>query len=293
MCLLASFEKRFNPRPPCEGRHQAAQYNNQLAQFQSAPPLRGATCGVQYYWLGGWFQSAPPLRGATCQRELDTRNGGVSIRAPLARGDTGGCSRRMITQGFNPRPPCEGRLSLIRREIRTVLFQSAPPLRGATPAVCALMHTHSVSIRAPLARGDSAAHYCHQIAVVSIRAPLARGDRMSEPRIIHQRCFNPRPPCEGRLELKVRTHLLALFQSAPPLRGATVLRKWTDHNPDVSIRAPLARGDGSKLASSVRVSVSIRAPLARGDFHISPALHGRCGFNPRPPCEGRQDSKRR
>ena len=61
---------------------------------------------------------------------------GVSIRAPLARGDYGGCSRQCDNVGFNPRLSCEGRQFASCKSSRLTLFQSAPLLRGATRHRC-------------------------------------------------------------------------------------------------------------------------------------------------------------
>ena len=99
----------FNPRPSCEGRPICKILNPRDRVFQSAPLLRGATAAA----------------GEAAQRE------GVSIRAPLARGDPSGTCRPPRCNRFNPRPSCEGRRP------------SGPPAR-----------TIRVSIRAPLARGD-------------------------------------------------------------------------------------------------------------------------------------------
>ena len=56
------------------------------------------------------------------------------------------------------------------------------------------------------------------------------------------------------------------FQSAPLLRGAIPPPDEVVMVIDVSIRAPLARGDLNRKAFANLRIVSIRAPLARGDF---------------------------
>src|SRR5690606_22242846 len=55
----------------------------------------------------------------------------------------------------------------------------------------------------------------------------------------------------------------------------------------VSIRAPRARGDAVVDEIRRREIVSIRAPRARGDCVWWRMLITKCGFNPRPSCEGR------
>ena len=191
------------------------------------------------------FQSAPPLRGATSSTLKKRGNKGVSIRAPLARGDEILIDFFRACRCFNPRPPCEGRPSLDAKRMTSAMFQSAPPLRGATTHDSAVVAHRSVSIRAPLARGDS--YTARVISAVT--------------------GFNPRPPCEGRPEFVTVPRVLFVFQSAPPLRGATAALVKARQLWPVSIRAPLARGDNGRNVS--------RLPTR--------------GFNPRPPCEGRPD----
>ncbi len=83
------------------------------------------------------------------------------------------------------------------------------------------------------------------------------------------RSFNPRPSCEGRHSPALVPLVIALFQSAPLMRGATFGRAGFRATPGVSIRAPHARGDER--------------------LRKSPGL--RMSFNPRPSCEGRQGGR--
>ena len=104
-----------------------------------------------------------------------------------------------------------------------------------------------------------------------------------------------------------------MFQSTPPMQGATVLHH---HGPDVhkvSIHAPYAGSDGSKGGYKLsEYDVSIHAPYAGSDcaepdfpeafsgFQSTPPMQGatvscqplflgrRC-FNPRPLCRERHD----
>ena len=129
-----------------------------IAWFQSTPPVRGATCGahVETTHDRDPFQSTPPVRGATPAADTDTH------RVP----------------GFNPRPPCGGRLKRHVAAHANHEFQSTPPVRGAT---CRRYLCHAggnqVSIHAPRAGGD-----CVRVSV----------------HVVSPRGFNPRPPCGGR-----------------------------------------------------------------------------------------------
>ncbi len=218
---------------------------------------------------------------------------GVSIRAPLARGDWHYVALRRISHCFNPRPSCEGRSEVMGWNKPQEVFQSAPLLRGAIQRAGHALRWRAVSIRAPLARGD-------------VSVPL---------QINRRRSFNPRPSCEGRSPPNSPPMACHRFQSAPLLRGAM---KWVSENrhsvtfqsapllrgaiaqgsqsggkAEVSIRAPLARGDTTLDYYPANSTVSIRAPLARGDGTASmPRSRLRC-FNPRPSCEGRSATEHR
>ncbi len=138
-------------------------------------------------------------------------------------------------------------------------------MRGATNLTKPWPPFTRVSIRAPLARGDCSVDDLAAGLDVSIRAPLARGDAQELRWRARRHGFNPRPSCEGRRCCGVNFVPLKEFQSAPLLRGATV--EYTKYTTvfDVSIRAPLARGD-------------VKHACLRDGFQR---------FNPRPSCEGR------
>ena len=122
---------------------------------------------------------------------------------------------------------------------------------------------------------------------VSIRAPLARGDGGPPGRSRRSRRFNPRPSCEGRLHTHKDHGKLPMFQSAPLLRGATEPEAADPENESFQ-SAPLLRGATEMIADfDLLVEVSIRAPLARGDGKACPDFAPLRRFNPRPSCEGR------
>ena len=147
------------------------------------------------------FQSALPLRGATQAVAGSGVPDKISIRAPLAGSDN--CEFYNITGNpdFNPRSPYGERPVLSSSNISiSGIFQSALPLRGATPYGHTIIQHATISIRAPLAGSDL--NLCVVIAClspISIRAPLAGSDFGSD----KQHLTNSR------------------FQSALPLRGAT------------------------------------------------------------------------
>ena len=99
---------------------------------------------------------------------------------------------------------------------------------------------------------------------VSIHAPHAEGDEPSRTTALAVRCFNPRPPCGGRLAVPRRDRI---------------------HH--VSIHAPHAEGDESRQQAALDAQVSIHAPHAEGDVNDRTVATLKQRFNPRPPCGGR------
>ena len=133
-----------------------------------------------------------------------------------------------MVNSFNPRPPCGERYRAQHAISRSILFQSAPPLRGAIGA------------------HDAPDFY----RVVSIRAPLAGSDEPETQTLSEKLCFNPRPPCGERSCAPNRYRHSRKFQSAPPLRGAITSKWCKPQHIVVSIRAPLAGSDFAKKGMS-------------------------------------------
>ena len=171
----------------------------------------------------------------------------ISIRAPLAGSD--------LTVGMQTVGEAE--------------FQSALPLRGATPHNLPRNRRVYISIRAPLAGSDVRARHRHRLhGIISIRAPLAGSDCQGVGKVhtvinlfqsalplrgatvlvkfpqylLHD--FNPRSPCGERPKGCPAHAAHHGFQSALPLRGATAAQiSQSAINSDISIRAPLAGSD--------------------------------------------------
>ncbi len=173
---MAALTMAFQSAPLLRGAIEQCRRSRDDRKFQSAPLLRGAIWKNTSSGPSRWFQSAPLLRGAMNLRVGAVHVDLVSIRAPLARGDAKSQPACWMPCCFNPRPSCEGRLTFSSANGRTVEFQSAPLLRGAI-ILDGKIYIHST---------------------VSIRAPLARGDTRQHRRGQARRGFNPRPSCEGR-----------------------------------------------------------------------------------------------
>ncbi len=169
--------------------------------FQSTPPARGATWGpfsdplYSYY-----FNPRPPRGGRPKLMPLDLSSSFISIHAPREGGDRQEGRETANDFHFNPRPPRGGRRGQWRQApgvYRISIhapreggdlwrwhgpcagrqFQSTPPARGATPAVCAnSTWTPHFNPRPPRGGRPASPENLYNIAPISIHAPREGGD---------------------------------------------------------------------------------------------------------------------
>ena len=177
--------EHFNPRPPRGGRRVM---------------IQRAVSGTSY------FNPRPPRGGATRQRWTPILQASISIHAPREGGDAMRCCIGRSCPDFNPRPPRGGRLCTRKGHFRVCVFQSTPPARGATLAMCRKKCVLRISIHAPREGGDLDCPLCYH----------------------NNRNFNPRPPRGGRPLISAMFVSLRLFQSTPPARGATILSRYSN-----------------------------------------------------------------
>ena len=154
------------------------------------------------------------------------------------------------------------------------LFQSTPPVRGATELAAAAAIITTISIHAPRAGGD-----------IKVRPPIKGGYY-----------FNPRPPCGGRL---IRGYAVrrerGISIHAPRAGGDFMDAVDRGEIPEISIHAPRAGGDSCYTAGlynpahfnprppcggrpqtmggmSPAMKISIHAPRAGGDEYDAGAV---------------------
>ncbi len=172
---------------------------------------------------------------------------------------------------FNPRPPCGGRPFNFHIPPSASIFQSTPPVWGATgqPAAYDLCGG-DFNPRPPCGgRLDRIIAETEGATRISIHAPRVGGDPGQVRRHNGRRHFNPRPPCGGRQMLKLSDIFLRRFQSTPPVWGATL----------------------DTQANGVLIYISIHAPRVGGDTTRSHFKGWQKYFNPRPPCGGRLEER--
>ena len=170
-----------------------------------------------------------------------------------------------------------------------MLFQSTPPVWGATPPgrsagrcrnhfnprpPCggrlrqfpAADKLSDISIHAPRVGGDPRYDHAPGHGNISIHAPRVGGDRVRLRLVISRLSFQSTPPVWGATRLQKKGCVEQLFQSTPPVWGATLLHGGV----------------------FIVVGISIHAPRVGGDQKHHEDMPGTRNFNPRPPCGGRR-----
>ena len=238
------------PRAGGDGRR--SMQSNCKGGFQSTPPVRGATARQICEGVSRVISIHAPRAGGDCCKRMIQKKRRKFQSTPPVRGAT---MRSMLAhqaeQDFNPRPPCGGRpspyagdswaerisihapraggdpLTALTGSIR--LFQSTPPVRGATCQAHSMTPTELPFQSTPPVRG----------ATRVSKAPRARTAH-----------FNPRPPCGGRRLQRRFAAMRKRFQSTPPVRGATQRQYVADKRHTISIHAPRAGGDAYMSATA-------------------------------------------
>ena len=147
--------KLFQSTPPVRGATRMTPAVRRSAAFQSTPPMRGATGYKNVYRISGDISIHAPVRGATALT-LVVVFATIFQSTPPVWGATGPTSiLRHFYVNFNPRPPCGGRRvgpgtcavvhyisihaprvggdgTVSCQSLRRLLFQSTPPVWGAT-----------------------------------------------------------------------------------------------------------------------------------------------------------------
>ena len=144
------------------------------------------------------------------------------------------------------------------------MFQSTPPMQGATDILGVAYKLGKVSIHAPYAGSDD------KTITVRIQIPG----------------FNPRPLCRERLHLLTSAYVKIKFQSTPPMQGATMSLHLYSPVFSVSIHAPYAGSDICIPSQQKHLFVSIHAPYAGSDKFPLAVIFIPRKFQSTPPMQG-------
>ena len=191
-------------------------------KFQSTPPVWGATrpapevtraegISIHAPRVGGDpqrlqklrerrnFNPRPPCGGRPARRLAGPFPNHFNPRPPCGGRRYGRSSIRTYPPDFNPRPPCGGRLRAASSPISPRIFQSTPPVWGATGEECSPRgKLIKISIHAPRVGGDHGrAQHGHTRPAISIHAPRVGGDADPAHRSLLNKAFQSTPPVWG------------------------------------------------------------------------------------------------
>ena len=180
----------FNPRSPPKRRATTKQKLSSFSSlFQSTLPSEKESDEPQIRDLThklGFNPRSPPKRRAT-SRATDPAccQQGFNPRSPPKRRATTRAHHCTPSQQFQSTLPSEKESDIVPRSLwhrRTCFNPRSPPKRRATTSFCVTRHASTVSIHAPLRKGERrrggvtfAPDEC-----VSIHAPLRKGERQQE-----------------------------------------------------------------------------------------------------------------
>ena len=259
------------------------------------------------------FQSTHPMRGATQHVLYQHKRDAISIHAPRAGCDDNAGAGCLPMRHFNPRTPCGVRLQPCEKVLDASSFQSTHPMRGAT--VCSVhsgTNQPDISIHAPHAGCDRVPTTDTPAADVFQSTHPMRG--ATSRRLLSGQAgqFQSTHPMRGATNGFAPAGASRIFQSTHPMRGATCKSFSAACRCTISIHAPHAGCDISKLdglagllrfqsthpmrgathATLLQISnctISIHAPHAGCDFTKSAIAGCARNFNPRTPCGVRHD----
>ena len=193
----------------------------------------------------------------------------ISIRAPLAGSDNRRRCRRLRPAYFNSRSPCGERRTIFGSRASALAFQSALPLRGATrlPGPGGRRKAY-FNPRSPCGeRHPKLIRYLHIPAYFNPRSPCGERRRASRG-AWRSPDFNPRSPCGERPPDDDSDVCRVVFQSALPLRGATIRASHADPFYIFQSALPLRGATRRRAFACLCLRISIRAPLAGSDRYI-------------------------
>ena len=172
------------------------------------------------------------------------------------------------------------------------LFQSTPPVRGATRRIPLLRFPCAISIHAPRAGGDDDDNVVYGGETdISIHAPRAGGDGggIQFACIVHISIHAPRAGGDVRgLRRRLKK---AAFQSTPPVRGATISSpasvKSDTFQSTPPVRGATECGNGKKSSRRFQSTPPVRGATARMDQSGFPSI-----FQSTPPVRGATSYRR-
>ena len=144
--------------------------------------------------------------------------------------------------------------------VKSYLFQSTRPMRGATGFQHEPDLAVEISIHAPHAGRDGYSRHDAHDHEISIHAPHAGRDLVDVRGMSFAGNFNPRAPCGARRGYRTPEYNAKVFQSTRPMRGATRDLGQLGQQQRISIHAPHA---GRDMAGDMDLLFSYRFQSTR------------------------------
>ena len=147
---------KFQSTPPMQGATKQSWWNFlNMYSFNPRPLCRERPVGsLRLYREARCFNPRPLCRERLYHAEDESPETSVSIHAPYAGSDPKSLNKVRKTYGFNPRPLCRERPFTVSLSLLGLLFQSTPPMQGATIHRFYIAPGFVVSIHAPYAGSD-------------------------------------------------------------------------------------------------------------------------------------------
>ena len=231
----------------------------------------------------------------------------ISIHAPREGSDPPVRASASAPAHFNPRSPARGATSPVLAMLRSTVFQSTLPARGATcwiprtefssPLFQSTLPARGATQPCPPflggglfqstlpARGATSQNSRGPAPCRYFNPRSPRGERRQRFQLIrhwHDN-FNPRSPRGERRAATLGLATSGGFQSTLPARGATIKRRSWSSRPAISIHAPREGSDRfARYSSAVSRDFNPRSPRGERLSHIINKSKN-FYFNPRSP----------
>ncbi len=136
--------------------------------------------------------------------------------------------------------------TLIGKRLAKAIFQSTPPVWGATTILTAALLGETIFQSTPPVWGATLTNpgQNYNELIISIHAPRVGGDARQQIELFGKAISIHAPRVGGDAALLYRLQADTPFQSTPPVWGATWDRDKEDQLPYISIHAPRVGGDG-------------------------------------------------
>ena len=212
----------FNPLRPCGRRPESALKGSERAYFNPLRPCGRRLLGFKSQQLPAPFQSTPPVWAETEYSAKFNAFIDISIHSARVGGDFLVEDFLKQSNDFNPLRPCGRRQTDCIAYIKTIIFQSTPPVWAETKLanLCGNLFNNFNPLR-PCGRRRLA--YCLMLFNFLFQStpPVWAETITNHIKTIRLADFNPLRPCGRRQSLFIKSTTIQIFQSTPPVWAET------------------------------------------------------------------------